>query len=144
MSKFKSYKYRADKKGILFDIPELVFNHLTKQECYYCKTTEGDRGVDRINNKLGYESGNCVSSCWNCNRAKSDMDAGDFVEYLKRFNKELTIRHNPSTVHWDEGFVEVRADIWDRDVPSDNILAFMKEITKKKNSYLASKALVKK
>jgi hypothetical protein len=45
-------------------------------------------GVDRVNNKLGYTVGNCVSSCIVCNVAKNDSSLEDFKKWIIRvFNR---------------------------------------------------------
>lgn len=50
--------------------------------------------VDRLNSKFGYTKKNCVSSCWICNKMKSDLPLNDFLNkirdifYFKCKNKE--------------------------------------------------------
>lgn len=134
MSKYSAYRYRAKRNSLEFTIPQSVFVLLLDQECYYCKTDKAEMGVDRIDNNEGYISGNCISSCWNCNRAKSDMPSTDFIEYLKRFNPNLTIRHNPKVFTWDNGKLEYGTVVFDRDLPSDEVLDLMKHITLMKKS----------
>jgi len=50
-------------------------------------------GIDRIDNGVGYILGNCVTCCWICNRAKSDMSYQDFVKWISSINTKNTIKH---------------------------------------------------
>lgn len=63
--------------------------------CHYCGIDGGNldarrfrsfkyNGIDRVDNKRGYEQDNIVPCCWNCNRAKGSMTYHGFVEWLKR------------------------------------------------------------
>ena len=47
-------------------------------------------GIDREDNTRGYERGNVVSCCYDCNIAKSDMSLEKFVELLERLSKNLS------------------------------------------------------
>jgi hypothetical protein len=41
--------------------------------CFYCGTTDADRGLDRLDNKKGHLRTNVVSCCRLCNVARMDM-----------------------------------------------------------------------
>lgn len=97
---FSSYKSRAKRKELIFNIPSDVFEVLKERPCYFCRTTKEQVGVDRINNAKGYVSGNCVPCCWDCNRSKSNKSLKEYKEYLLRFNKDLRLSDNPLVVHW--------------------------------------------
>lgn len=97
---FSSYKFRAKKKQMSFNVPSGIFEILKSRPCYYCKVIKDEVGVDRIDNTKGYISGNCVSSCWDCNRSKSNKTLVEYREYLLRFNPSLRFQTNPLVVHW--------------------------------------------
>jgi len=108
---FSSYKSRAKRKELIFNIPSDVFEVLKERPCYFCRTTKQKVGVDRINNIKGYVSGNCVPCCWDCNRSKSNKSLDEYKEYLLRFNKDLRLSDNPLVVHWfydSDGGVHIR------------------------------------
>lgn len=48
-----------------------------KHDCFYCGV-ENCRGIDRVDNKLGYVKDNLVPCCTACNYAKRDMTQGHF------------------------------------------------------------------
>lgn len=97
---FSSYKFRAKKKEMKFNVPSDVFNILSLRPCYYCRVVKAEVGIDRIDNSKGYVSGNCVPSCWDCNRSKSNKTLVEYREYLLRFNPLLKLSTNPLVVHW--------------------------------------------
>ena len=59
----------------------------------------------RIDNLKGYISGNCVTSCWTCNRAKGTMSLDEFVTYLKRFNPLYKVKGKP--LEWSERSIKI-------------------------------------
>lgn len=102
IDKFKEYRDRAERKDLIFDIPYLAFEYLIKQPCFFCKHKKGLEtvGIDRLDNSQGYISGNCVPCCWDCNRLKSNKTLSEHISFLKRFNPNLDISENPTTIHW--------------------------------------------
>jgi hypothetical protein len=97
---FSSYKSRAKKKSLIFNIPKDVFDVLKERPCYFCRTVKEQVGVDRIDNTKGYTSGNCVPCCWDCNRSKSNKTLKEYKDYLLRFNKDLRLSNDPLVIHW--------------------------------------------
>jgi 5-methylcytosine-specific restriction endonuclease McrA len=92
-SLFFSYKSRSSRSDKEFSISEEKFNHLASGKCFYCgvefdkEFSDGkSNGIDRFDNSQGYTEDNCVPSCWTCNRAKSDMGAGEFYKWIKRLS----------------------------------------------------------
>ena len=92
----------------MFELKLSEFIELSKKACYYCGSPpsvdvtryrcKGDRhfdsivltnGVDRVDSSIGYTVENCVTCCYTCNRAKSDMEFDDFIKWI-RFLKENT------------------------------------------------------
>lgn len=104
---FNVYKRSATKRGFSFDLSKEEFIEIATKECIYCgdKLTNthkklhnnGDfsyTGIDRYDNKKGYEKENCVPCCSVCNRLKTDMSIKDFK------NKIVSILN--------------RSDVWER------------------------------
>lgn len=91
------YRIRARKKGREFLLTDREIDDLFSGNCYYCgasptntTTAKGSlgsftyNGIDRLNSSLGYITGNVVSCCPVCNRAKSDMLYEEFVSWARR------------------------------------------------------------
>lgn len=92
-----NYRTRAKRKKISFSLSIKLFMDLVKQDCYYCgakpsnflkkKRMNGGityNGIDRVDNSLGYVKDNCVPSCEICNKAKRDLTAEEFTEWINR------------------------------------------------------------
>ena len=115
---YRSYKNSAKKRNLAFSISLDYFKFLCKQDCYYCgcspnrqfspylnkknilidKHISIDRalksiilvnGIDRVDNKRGYDEGNCISCCFFCNDKKSSTDFEEFKEWIERVYKNL-------------------------------------------------------
>lgn len=89
----RDYKQRAKKKGFEFKLSESEFNTLISDPCFYCerKNTNTKKfnneeffynGIDRLNNRTGYTSGNVVSCCKICNMAKGELDKDQFLLHI--------------------------------------------------------------
>lgn len=96
-------KYKHTGKVISF----YEYEKIVLQGCDYCGrhpnqpqyVNGGDviytHGVDRVDSSIGYVSGNCVPSCFVCNRMKSDMDAVEFALWIRDVYDWLS-GHHPS------------------------------------------------
>jgi hypothetical protein len=67
----------AKVRNLEFTLSEEECRNLIEMPCYYCNNELGEKtmtslGLDRLDPKLGYVSGNCVSCCKICNFLKSD------------------------------------------------------------------------
>jgi hypothetical protein len=103
-SLFFNYKNRSSKSGKEFSISEEKFIHTATGKCFYCgiefdkQYSDGtSNGVDRFDNTKGYTEDNCVPSCWTCNRAKSDMGAIEFYNWIKRISSWNTVPQDVKT-----------------------------------------------
>ena len=89
------WKRAAQARGLSWNLTEEKVRELTQEDCFYCGVEptqiyhpggtlkEGSsgrawgpfiyNGIDRINNDIGYEPDNVVTSCFRCNRAKNVM-----------------------------------------------------------------------
>ena len=107
--RFNEYKRSAQSRGLEFHLSEDEFEDTTKQPCHYCGLKplpvkevylEWSRcelsGIDRVNNDVGYISGNCVPCCKTCNSAKLDASYIDFVAYLDRLVAYRGVKSNGS------------------------------------------------
>ena len=75
------YKKRALLEGIDFNVDMDVFEKYVKSNCYYCGKRSNIRllGIDRIDNNNGYNEGNMVSCCKQCNMMKNSLNVETFV-----------------------------------------------------------------
>lgn len=104
------YKTGAKNRGYDFLLTSTQFKELASKNCYYCGnlptlervTIYGKyvyNGIDRIDNSIGYSMENCVSCCFDCNRAKGTMTQGDFFTWIMRV---YTVHNNESkTIYTD-------------------------------------------
>lgn len=65
------------------------FRVLAESHCHYCGDPPDGKthrflGIDRVDNDLGYITGNCVPCCWPCNRAKGTMSCQEFLEVCRK------------------------------------------------------------
>jgi len=96
---YHMYKRTAKKRGLLFDIPIIIFRDMTKKECYYCGIYESNtqriksgehiseytyNGIDRVDNTKGYTLDNIVPCCRHCNIAKNELTHSNFIALCKR------------------------------------------------------------
>lgn len=102
---YRAYKKSAEKRTYPFTLTLEQFKILTKSNCFYCGmapstlATTGNsfsnytyNGVDRKNNKLGYELENCVTCCKTCNLAKHTKTFDEFMEWINqliKFRKDI-------------------------------------------------------
>lgn len=95
---FGSYRARALRKGIAFNLGYDEFFEIAQQPCYYCGTApfKGEHyahnGIDRYDSIKGYSADNCVACCAYCNRAKSDVPASDFEAWMDKISGEKPYR----------------------------------------------------
>lgn len=104
---FNRYKSGAKKRNLEFDLSINHFTTLIYSTCFYCSNypnnkfkwrTKGIRkvyknynGVDRLDNKKGYNSTNCVTCCFVCNRMKNIMDSEAFLTKITEIYKTRLI-----------------------------------------------------
>lgn len=78
-----------DYEGKLISVKE--FEDVSASNCFYCDIPPCNNsygwtysGIDRIDNLLGYVTGNVRPCCQICNRMKSDMNVEEFHKHLAR------------------------------------------------------------
>jgi hypothetical protein len=90
---FRHYVAGAERRGLPFWLTREQFRALTSASCHYCGVAPGAtsripkgsagytyNGVDRKNNRLGYDSENAVPCCRRCNFFKGSMDESEFLK----------------------------------------------------------------
>lgn len=79
--RFNDYKRNAARRGYKFELTFEEFDKFTRSgDCIYCKRHFNYLGIDRIFNYLGYEFGNIVPCCKECNSMKGTMT---YVQFIK-------------------------------------------------------------
>ena len=79
-SKYKQYISSAKKRNLKFDLKLDKFISLFHADCKYCKSEEA-RGIDRVDNSIGYISSNCESCCEVCNKMKRHYSKKFFINH---------------------------------------------------------------
>jgi hypothetical protein len=93
---YYNYKKSAMLRHLSFSLSFEEFIFLTQQDCFFCgdkpsnysKTTTSNggffyNGIDRPDNNVGYESGNALPCCRQCNRAKLKRSKEEFILWIK-------------------------------------------------------------
>ncbi|MGE3840041.1 MAG: hypothetical protein AB7I50_00495 [Vicinamibacterales bacterium] len=81
------YRQGARRRGFAWALPDDQFAALVLGECHYCGVpapADGINGIDRVDNSLGYVASNVVTACAQCNYAKRDQMAAEFVAWARR------------------------------------------------------------
>lgn len=105
------YEYASKAKvlGCQFALSKFDVESLISSVCFYCgaepasavyRKKRGGKGdlagyrndIDRVDSSIGYVVGNCVSSCFRCNFAKSDMSVAEFSAWVEKVHAHL---HKP-------------------------------------------------
>jgi hypothetical protein len=99
----KSYKRQSPSRSLAWKITDDEFAALTKGCCFYCssepkavwrltkcRSTYTYNGVDRLDNSLGYISGNVVSCCGRCNRMKSNVHILLFLQHINKIYEVMS------------------------------------------------------
>jgi hypothetical protein len=83
----ESYTDTAKRRGILFSLSFDVVRNIIFSNCFYCEKQPSNfmktrnrrpinifySGIDRVDNSKGYEEGNVVPCCWECNNSKRSV-----------------------------------------------------------------------
>jgi 5-methylcytosine-specific restriction endonuclease McrA len=94
------YKAAAEHRKLSFVLSEDEFRALILDNCHYCNTPPAQlcraagrtdqqfrlkyNGIDRVENTKGYETGNVVTCCYSCNKAKGNMSTAEFLAWIRR------------------------------------------------------------
>jgi hypothetical protein len=102
------YASNAKKRNLIFLLTNEYCLDLFKRDCFYCgvepkqkfthKTCRGEfiyNGIDRVDNSQGYTPSNCVACCSTCNYKKSNMNGGEFLEWISKvYDKSVRSPYN--------------------------------------------------
>lgn len=89
-TRLSAIKGSAQVRGKLWNIEDEYAKELMTSPCHYCGLLELDvrvNGIDRVNNDIGYESGNVVPCCKLCNYFKKNYTVEQFIEHAKRITE---------------------------------------------------------
>ena len=98
------YNNGAKRRNIKFDIELGEFILLINMDCEICGSPPMNKriyksykpllynGIDRINNDLGYVSGNIRPCCFKCNRMKSKLTDREFKNHVIRIAQKIAER----------------------------------------------------
>ena len=75
---YAAYQYKAKQRNLSFALTLEEFEKIVQAPCVYCGENPG-MGIDRKDNRIGYNLRNCVSCCGTCNFMKRAMLAHLFV-----------------------------------------------------------------
>lgn len=99
-----TYKSRAKKLGLVFNLTTENVKTLITSSCAYCGTLPYRtitivhktkvhsltcNGIDRVENTEGYDLCNVVPCCQNCQYAKREMKLSDFREWALKLSNHL-------------------------------------------------------
>jgi hypothetical protein len=89
--RFQVLKKNAKVRGLVVGISLEEFKELRSQPCHYCggPLPEKGSGTDRINNALGYLSGNCQPCCAICNECKMERSEEEFLLHIQKISQHL-------------------------------------------------------
>lgn len=81
-----SYKRGAKVRNLNFELSDDEARSLMNENCFYCGYKPADElnGIDRMDNKRGYEPQNCVPCCGSCNIGKHAKSPAEFIDWCKR------------------------------------------------------------
>lgn len=79
------YKHGAAIRKFDFQISDMEADALFRMRCHYCRYQPEHKfnGIDQVDNKKGYVSGNVVTCCSWCNRAKGRYPLAEFLRWLQ-------------------------------------------------------------
>ena len=97
------YNKNAKLRNLTFNLTKEEFKNFTYQNCYYCNKEPTQiikhrtssykyNGIDRVNNFIGYNIDNCVTSCGNCNSMKMDTTQKEFLDQIIKIYDHLNLK----------------------------------------------------
>jgi hypothetical protein len=83
---WSSYRHKAKKRKILWELTKPEFDRLLSKPCRYCGYQDESKimGIDRKVGQKGYTVKNCVSCCRDCNFAKNSKNVDEFLLWANR------------------------------------------------------------
>jgi hypothetical protein len=81
--RLRRYKDNAKRHKRAFQLSLEQFSRLLSGRCFYCNKTE-NIGIDRLDPSMGYELGNVVPCCEDCNYMKQSMSVERFLRQCEK------------------------------------------------------------
>lgn len=82
--KFSTYKTAAKARDLPFDTTFEAFTTFWQKPCTYCGDPIDTIGIDRVDSDKGYEFGNLVPCCTDCNLMKRHHSYDKFINKIKQ------------------------------------------------------------
>jgi len=102
---YRAIKRGAESRGYSFNLTKEQVKILSAKNCFYCGCPPSNgtwtsnhrkhrepfiyNGIDRIDNSIGYEINNVVTSCKKCNYAKNKFSVYEFKDWITRVYNHL-------------------------------------------------------
>lgn len=80
---YKRYAFGAYKRSLEFELTSDDVDSLITKDCDYCGISPA-KGIDRVDNAVGYTLENCVPCCKTCNVMKMTLSVSDFINHVRR------------------------------------------------------------
>lgn len=106
-SLFYYYRKAARRREYEFDLEYIDFIRLVKLPCHYCGLPAEEsnifrkrkyairyNGLDRIDNSVGYTTGNVVPCCMRCNIIKGSMHIDTFKDWVQKVYNNFARKDN--------------------------------------------------
>jgi len=89
--KWNQLRKVARNRGININISFEEYENIRKRKCYYCGgiLPHFGGGLDRIDNKKGYEKNNILPCCTNCNLLKRDLVSSNEMKQIVNLLKKV-------------------------------------------------------
>jgi hypothetical protein len=84
VSRYYKNRSAAKQRGLEFNITMEEYVSFQNCKCQYCGDNMKVIGLDRVDNNIGYVSGNVVPCCSICNKMKNNMNINDFYKHIER------------------------------------------------------------
>lgn len=109
-SYYSGYRESAYKRRLPFCSDKELITSFMNKRCAYCGRLPKEKptGIDRIDPNLGYEDGNMVPCCFECNISKLDYSFWEFYKWVARAYAYL-----------------IYVDIGHSDNPEETVLTFV-------------------
>jgi hypothetical protein len=87
---YRRCKENGKSRNLTFLLTKEEFLNIINQNCHYCGGNYRV-GIDRKDNKVGYELANCLPCCGVCNIMKGKMDYDSFIRQVSLITKNLVV-----------------------------------------------------
>lgn len=91
-TRLSKLKNSAKNRDLNINLNINKYQVLIDSGCHFCGIELSDQNgycLDRIDSSKGYIISNVVACCKICNRAKSDMNVHDFINWLQKANNHM-------------------------------------------------------